>query len=56
MTTPKAEHLNKIIHLIDTCLANGMTPFQAMACSLEEDDWLLAYVAFKTLVREAMNA
>lgn len=51
--TPRAEELNKIVYSIDKAISAGMTPFQAMAAMLEDDDWLLVYVAFKTLVAEA---
>lgn len=54
--TPKAQELIKIVYMVDKCIASGMTPFQAMSCSLEDEDWVLAYVAFKTLVKEAAEA
>lgn len=56
MPTEKAVKLLETLKFLDQCLASGMKPFVAMSCALEDEDWLLALVAFKTLVMEAQNA
>ena len=53
MPTEQAQKLKLTIAKIDMLLAGGATVFQAMSTVMEDDDWLLAYVAFKTLVKEA---
>jgi len=51
--TPRAEELKIKVDVIDSIMANGISPFIAMSAMLTDEDWLLVYVAFKTLVAEA---
>jgi len=51
--TPRAKELKIKLEVIDSVIANGQTPFVAMSTMLTDEDWLLVYVAFKTLVAEA---
>lgn len=53
MPTPKAIELAEKVKMIDCLLLRGVTPFQAIAATLEDDDWLLILVAFKDLVIQA---
>lgn len=54
--TPRAQELVKTIESVNRLVMGGLTPFQAMASMLDDNDWVLAYVAFRALVKEAAEA
>ena len=53
MVTPTAIKLNEKLKMIETCLQNGMTPFTALSCSLDDDDWSVVLLAFTQIVKQA---
>lgn len=53
MATPKAIDLLYTLRNVDKLIEMGLSPYQAMSATLSVEDWLMAYVAFKTLVMEA---
>ncbi len=54
--TPKAKQLQETVAKLDQIIATGTQPYVAMSVVLSEEDWMLAYIAFKTLVKEAAEA
>ena len=53
--TPKGAAFVKNMAAVDVLAASGLKAFVALAGGLEEDDWMLVYIAARKMAKDIMS-